>query len=441
MVLLLVGCEPPLHIDPPERCALEAEILADRDHGIAPLSIELAAQSSCEEEFSALWLFEDGSSQEGAEISATFLSAGSHAVELVLSDERGRSGSAILEIEVGPLECPVEQPLTELGLVEDAEVVEPSGLALAEGLLWTHNDSDASGTLFAMDPTGAAVATHALEGEWTDWEDLAAGDGMLLVADIGDNEAVREGVGVRVVSASDPSEGFTLDLTYPSEQGARDANVLLFDPVTGDILIIDAEGLLWRKAAPHTDEGAELELVAELGLSNATGGDISPDGIYLALTSADETLLWLRDPAEPLEVAVQRSPCALELPTEVAAVAFDEDGRGLFGLVEEAASPVWFLGFEDQEQPCTGAGPEIWANPASGTVPLSVAFEIDCVDVDGVTWELEGLSFESPTAEALYLSSGDHLVTALVEHDGGATEVSTTVVVEPATCPVVGARQ
>lgn len=85
-------------------------------------------------------------------------------------------------------------------LLRDARLGEISGMALSTRTpqrLWLHNDSGTRPELFALDTDGRLQARLVLSGSKpVDWEDMAAfeldGKSYLLIADTGDNGAVRK---------------------------------------------------------------------------------------------------------------------------------------------------------------------------------------------------------------------------------------------------------
>ena len=121
------------------------------------------------------------------------------------------------------------------------DVREASGVALSRerpDVLWTHNDSDGGAAIFAIDTGGKPIARVQLEGAHNrDWEDIAVarcprggpeGD-CVFVADIGDNRASREGIGLWISAEPDPrhdrsARATFLRLHYPD--GPRDAEAL-----------------------------------------------------------------------------------------------------------------------------------------------------------------------------------------------------------------------
>jgi hypothetical protein len=136
---------------------------------------------------------------------------------------------------------------------------EASGIALSArnpGVLWAHNDGSRE-KLFALSTNGALLASFNLRRSVADVEGVAVGPGpvkgvsYLYVGDIGGDTATgtsRDRVHVLRVPeplvepnwAGDPKsgdfeqvEGFIL--RYPD--GSYDAEALMVDPLSGDVLI------------------------------------------------------------------------------------------------------------------------------------------------------------------------------------------------------------
>jgi hypothetical protein len=127
----------------------------------------------------------------------------------------------------------------------DPDIVESSGLAFTAttrgGLVHTVNDSGDSGRVFTVDTaTGSTVGVTSWDADPVDVEALApAGRGHVWVADIGDNQRVRDSVEVLRVPVG-PGERtvapVAYELVYPD--GARDAEALLADPLTGRLHVV-----------------------------------------------------------------------------------------------------------------------------------------------------------------------------------------------------------
>lgn len=171
---------------------------------------------------------------------------------------------------------------------EDPAIIESSGLVARDGLFATINDSGDSGRVFTVSPeTGQTVAVTSWDGEPTDVESIAPlPGGDVLVGDIGDNEEARDSVELLQVpfgedGAVDPT---TYDLTYPD--GPHDAETLLVQPVTGQVLIVDKDIIGRMYAAPdHLDPDGtnRLRLRGDDLLPIATDGAFFPDGKHFVL--------------------------------------------------------------------------------------------------------------------------------------------------------------
>src|SRR5882724_6523392 len=137
-------------------------------------------------------------------------------------------------------------------------LVEASGLAASQnnaGVLWAHNDQGDTNRIFALDTNGRKLGVYRLTGGvHVDYEDIGIGPGpvtnvsYLYVGDIGDNNSDRSNIIVyqipepavyRRQAASPVTNSLkgvrAITLTYPD--GARDAEAMFVDPVTGDLFI------------------------------------------------------------------------------------------------------------------------------------------------------------------------------------------------------------
>jgi hypothetical protein len=284
--------------------------------------------------------------------------------------------------------CAASPPMETPGVVASADLVEISGLAASRaytGLIWAHNDSGDTARVFAMDIRGEHLGAFTLAGaEAIDWEDMAIGPGpqagvdYLYLADIGDNQAQRPEVHIyrvpepavdadALASAADLSGVDKLVLRYPDRP--HDAEVLLVDPATGDVLIITKEiagGPSFVFRAPGSvDTGTAfvLELVAEIPFPSfvssteipadasalvrgvghlPTGGDISPDGGLVAIRTYATIWVWPRAAGTTAWDAFSETPC--EAPSSIEAqgeaLAFDADGRGYLTVSEGPNQPL-----------------------------------------------------------------------------------------------------
>ena len=216
-----------------------------------------------------------------------------------------------------------------VGRVAAKQLDEVSGIAASRhqpDLLWMHNDGDAK-YLYAVRPSGQIVARVQVPGKTRDVEDIAIGSGpqrdvdYLYLGDIGDNDERRSEVRVlRLPEPIVPSPGGdrlaaahleVFRLTYPD--GPHNAETLLVDPVTGDVLIVTKEkrrGRVYvaRASRLTTEAPVMLERAADAGCSYASGGDISQDGSLIVLRRESRGWLWRRRSGESVEQAMRRPP-------------------------------------------------------------------------------------------------------------------------------------
>ncbi|MBN2191852.1 MAG: hypothetical protein JW751_03475 [Polyangiaceae bacterium] len=265
-------------------------------------------------------------------------------------------------------------PCTDFGTpsvfaeIQTTELEELSGLIASRsqpGILYAHPDSANTTHVVAMNDEGKPLADLVFSGTFAwDCEDIATcpidGTSYLFLGDIGDN-AAREGTGtprddLTIYRFAEPTlsqeedvgemdvEWDSFNLVYPDEP--HDAETLMADPVTGDILIVtkEADGRSQVFRAPGTieDGGTEtLEAVATLELEDSTyvtAGDISPNGDRVILRTYGSVLLFLR--AATWAETFAASPIVLSSARESQgeAITFSSDGGAWFSASEGSTS-------------------------------------------------------------------------------------------------------
>jgi hypothetical protein len=249
------------------------------------------------------------------------------------------------------------------GKVGAADATELSGLVRSPtqpGVLWAHNDSGDRARVFALRTDGSEIASLDVPGaEAVDWEDIAAGPGdSLLLADIGDNRAVRASVDVYRVpepklssnpTATEPATRLTLH--YPD--GAHDAETLLADPRTGEIVVVtkqlDGRSGVYAGTAPAAGAAGEQTLrragALRLGFGGlATAGDVSGDGSTIAVRTYSLLYAWTRRPGASLAGTLRRAPCTGSAPLsgegQGESLALGRDGRSFLTVPEGAGATV-----------------------------------------------------------------------------------------------------
>jgi hypothetical protein len=143
----------------------------------------------------------------------------------------------------------------------------------------------------------------------------------------------------------------TFTLAYPD--GSYDAESLMVDPVTGEVLIATkqpATTRIYRVALPATAAVGTLPLtyLCEASFERASAGDISADGTLIVLRDETQATLWQRCDNEPLATALTRAGLALPIvgpPDEPngEGLAFLPDRSGYITTGEGANPELFFF--------------------------------------------------------------------------------------------------
>ncbi|MBX3231708.1 MAG: hypothetical protein KIT84_23220 [Labilithrix sp.] len=264
--------------------------------------------------------------------------------------------------------CPRAGAPAPIAPIAAGEVDEASGIAasaLNEGAYWVHNDSGDAARAFAVSSTGALLATLTFDAaEPADIEDMAIEDGpggsFLYFGDIGDNAVARPALTIHRVAEPRLSGTAPVTLDATSEKmtvtygdAPHDAETLLFDPITKDLLIVTK--VLFGRAHVHrvgpfvAGTTATTTRIASIPAALATGGAISRDGRLVAVRGYGTTAsLWVRAPGEDLATALARPPCSVPVATEAQgeAFAFLPDGGGYVTVSEGAGAALNLARFE-----------------------------------------------------------------------------------------------
>jgi hypothetical protein len=252
---------------------------------------------------------------------------------------------------------------------------EASGLAASArnlGVLWTHNDG-ARKKFYTISTNASLLATFKLNESVDDVEDIAVGPGpvsglsYLHIGDIGGKTGTNNVRGdVKVIRIPEPAvdlawagnartadfesvESFTL--TYPD--GSYDAETLLVDPVSGDLLVVTKQPDVARVYRANLTDATNhatltMEFVRSVAFSKASGGDVSADGTQIALRREDAARLWSRSDKEPIGDALARTGDPIPVigpPTEPngEAIAFLRKGIGYVTISEGKDPSIYFF--------------------------------------------------------------------------------------------------
>jgi hypothetical protein len=252
-----------------------------------------------------------------------------------------------------------------------AELDELSGLVQSRtqaGVFWVHNDSGDRPRLYAVNRAGKLLGTFLLDGATAiDWEDIAIGPApnggsYLYLADIGDNNARRASVRVYRMAEPhvDPAKApetevvkgaVAFDFVY--EDGPRDAEGFMVDPLTGDFYVVSKRDLgnrLYRLSAPDPKLVNTLHAEITFPFFGATGAEISPDGMQVLIRryssgpalAATAASYWRRQDASTSLVELLKQPAEivpLVVETQGEAIAFSSDNRGFYTTTERGSGP------------------------------------------------------------------------------------------------------
>ncbi len=246
--------------------------------------------------------------------------------------------------------------------LDNAAVNESSGVAasgLKSGVFFTHNDSGDSPRFFRFDKTGKVDGEYRLEGASAiDWEDMARATlgqaSYLYLGDVGDNAEKRESI--VVYRTQEPTEAGKRSITsfetytikYPDKPHNCEA---LFVTSAGDIWVVTknpggiSKAFVLRK--PPKSGSYTFKHVADIKVDTGgfggklvTGGDVSPDGKYVAIRTYSAALEFeVPNKFDDWTKSVP-TPIRLPLETQGEAIGYSKDGSSLVTTSEFAPCPV-----------------------------------------------------------------------------------------------------
>ncbi|WP_157373320.1 hypothetical protein [Algoriphagus terrigena] len=216
---------------------------------------------------------------------------------------------------------------------------------------YTHTDSGGEAAVYVLDSLGNELGKITLEGvENRDWEDIAVGPGpggksYVYLGEIGDNLGVHQAVEVyRFPEPDDLSRNVTIKpqvLTFTYPEGARDAESLFVDPISGDLFVVskrDKQNTLFRiKSTDFGKDDVVAERLVQLPLTSATASDISQDGSRILIKNYFKVYCWDRKAGETILEALSRSPKELPYVPEPQgeAIGFRPDGKAYYTISEK----------------------------------------------------------------------------------------------------------
>jgi hypothetical protein len=259
-----------------------------------------------------------------------------------------------------PARCPTLSAPRRVGHIADDRLAELSGLAASRtqpDVLWAHADDEAR--LYAVDRTTLAVrGAYALvvDGEVAprgDVEDLAVGDGVLYLGDIGRDHAGNTLTLWRAAEPMVPEASVDTELSAEAMHvlpgRLDDAEALWLDPTDDELYVVEKDTRPWICAAGlfQPDVTVSPDCTVRLDApANPSGGAVSADGAWLLLRSEREAVLWYRPTGTPLLSALTGLRCAfdtLATPDDSdecngEAITFSADGRTVYSASERGST-------------------------------------------------------------------------------------------------------
>jgi len=239
---------------------------------------------------------------------------------------------------------------SECGTAKKKVMKEVSGMACSrqtEGFIWAHGDenTDNDKKIIAIKPDGTLVMTVMISGDpgRDDWEDIATGiyDGKnyVFIGAFGDNDLkfkdeyyiyyLEEPA---ITSGTQTISVKYIRFGYPDGK-AHNTETLMYDNIEHVFYIADKVdgGVCTLYSLPFkTDYGTGVQKLTEVcklgngkNFNLVCGGDITPDGRWMAIKDYEEVLLWERQGTESLSETAKRRP------QQIAAYEEEKQGESL----------------------------------------------------------------------------------------------------------------
>lgn len=248
------------------------------------------------------------------------------------------------------------------------EIVEASGIVASHtipGHFWIHDDGSRA-ILHLLNSDGVAIGSVKLQSEFgfTDIEDIAlyvdptTKKSFLYVADIGDNNAVRD---IKTISVfEEPTElqmqqsssiilqlTFSIRFRYPD--GKRDAETIMVDPINNDMYIVSKReatvGVYQAKAPFVNSEVRTLKKLGNIPYRLITAGDISTQGDQIIVRDYEKVYYWNRLPNETIATTLSKDARCISIVAEEQGegICFSQDGECFYTVSERSKSPQEFI--------------------------------------------------------------------------------------------------
>lgn len=236
---------------------------------------------------------------------------------------------------------------------------EVSGMAdsyLQPGFIWMLQDGGTPAELVSVSHSGEQGPTLAVAGATNqDWEDLAISNGpvpgrkYLYIGDVGDNDRIHENYFIYRVeepAAGEENTAMADKFRFVYEDDMKhDADAILVDPATLDILIVTKETptLVFELRYPYSStETNTATKIGQLPGSMITGGAIAPSGLEILLRTYSEVYYWKRQSGQSIFTALQEPATEIKVVHEPQgeSICFKNDNSGFYTFSEKAGLPL-----------------------------------------------------------------------------------------------------
>lgn len=248
------------------------------------------------------------------------------------------------------------------------EIVEASGIVTSHampGHFWIHDDGGRA-NLYLLNSDGVAIGSARIQSEYgfTDIEDIAlyvdpkTNKSYLYIADIGDNNAVRdiktisvfeEPTAIQLQQSSSIVLQPTISIRFRYPDGKRDAETIIVDPLNNDVYIVSKReatvGVYQAKAPFVYSEVRTLKKLGTIPYRLITAGDISSKGDQIILRDYEKAYHWNRLPDESIATALSKDARCISIIAEEQGegICFSGDGEAFFTVSERSKSPQEFI--------------------------------------------------------------------------------------------------
>ena len=282
---------------------------------------------------------------------------------------------------------------TQCGTMKKKTMPETSGLACSRtttGYLWAHGDENTGDKkkIVAVQPDGTLAMTVQLSDDpgRDDWEDIATGTyngkNYVFIGAFGDNDlAFNDQYYIYYFEEPAITSGtITVSVNYIRfgypDNTAHNTETLMYDNIEQKFYIADKvkDNICTLYSLPfRTDYGTDVQRltkVTQLGngkkFNYLTGGDITPDGKWMAIKSKEYVLLWERLGDESLSETAKR------VPVQIAAYQKETQGEALAWL---DATTFYTTSDDKSDQPIYQYVREMQPDIPDGIEKVSVSSE------------------------------------------------------------------